>query len=53
MNKSHELLKTKTKNCVDTLFGDATVSIEETLNSLIDIKEHIDMLIESIRVTNS
>ena len=52
MNRNHELLKTKTTNCIDTLFGDTTVSIEETLSSLEDVKNHIEILIESIRVTN-
>jgi hypothetical protein len=48
MNELHEALLARTKRGVDTLFSDRSVALETTVESLKDLREHIDMMLESL-----
>jgi len=45
---SHEHLCEKAKTAIQAIHGDTSVSIEQTLNSLKDLRDEIDILIEAV-----
>ena len=45
---THEILKTEAKDAIARLFRDSTVSRKVTKESLIELKEDIEMRIEAL-----
>ena len=48
MNETHEWLKSRAYKAVETLVSDASVTQEETIESLREIRDEIDMRIDAI-----
>ena len=48
MNEAHERLKSRAYNAVETLVSDTSVTQEETLESLREIRDEIDMRIDAL-----
>lgn len=48
MDRGHELLCSDAANAISKVHGDTDVTLEETLSSLTDLREHLDMLIDAV-----
>ena len=48
MNETHERLKSIAYDAIETLVSDTSVTQEETLESLREIRDEIDMRIDAI-----
>lgn len=48
-NAKHDMLKDNAKNAINALHGDTTVSQEQTLESLEEIREDLTVMIDTLK----
>lgn len=50
---THDALLEGAKKAADRLYSDKSVPLDETRQSLTDLREHIDMLLDAVRHSKS